>query len=46
MRSYADKDGASVAAVAREFGIGWHTAMAAVRDRGRPLVDDRPGWPG
>jgi transposase len=34
------EDGASVAAVAREFGIGWHTAMAAVRDRGRPLVDD------
>jgi transposase len=25
------EDGASVAAVAREFGIGWRTAMAAVR---------------
>jgi transposase len=34
------EDGASVAAVAREFGIGWRTAMAAVRDRGRPLVED------
>lgn len=30
----------SVAALAREFGVGWHTAMAAVRDHGRPLVED------
>ena len=34
------QDAASVAAVAREFGIGWHTAMAAVRDYGIPRVDD------
>jgi transposase len=34
------EDGASVAAVAREFGIGWATAMAAVREHGRPRVDD------
>src|ERR671910_3117512 len=31
--------GRSVAQVAREFGVGWHTAMAAVRDHGRPRVD-------
>ena len=29
----------SVAQVARDFGVGWHTAMAAVRDHGRPRVD-------
>jgi hypothetical protein len=29
-----------VAAVAREFGIGWGTAMAAVRAHGRPRVND------
>jgi hypothetical protein len=34
------RDGESVAALAREFGGGWGTIMAAVRDRGRPLVDD------
>jgi transposase len=34
------EDGHSVAAVAREFGIGWHTAMAAVGDHGRPRIDD------
>jgi transposase len=34
------EDGASVAAVAREFGIGWATAMAAVREHGRPRVQD------
>jgi hypothetical protein len=34
------QDEDSVALVAREFGIGWHTAMAAVRDYGQPLVDD------
>lgn len=33
------KEGQSVAAVARDFGVGWHTAMAAVRDHGRPRVD-------
>ena len=30
----------SIAALAREFGVGWHTAMAAVRDHGTPLVHD------
>jgi transposase len=34
------RDGQSVAAVAREFGVGWGTIMAAVRDHGRPRVDD------
>jgi transposase len=34
------EDGASVAAVAREFGIGWRTAMGAVREHGRPRVED------
>ena len=34
------QDAASVAAVAREFGIGWRTAMTAVRDYGTPRVDD------
>ena len=39
------QDAASVAAVAREFGIGWRTAMTAVRDYGTPRVDhpDRLG---
>jgi transposase len=32
-------DGHSVAAVAREFGIGWRTAMDAVREHGVPRVD-------
>jgi transposase len=32
--------GDSVAAVAREFGIGWHTAMGAVIEHGTPLIDD------
>jgi transposase len=31
--------GRSVAQVARGFGVGRHTAMAAVRDHGRPRVD-------
>ena len=31
--------GRSVAEVARAFGVGWHTAMAAVADHGRPRVD-------
>jgi transposase len=34
------QEGASVASVAREFGIGWATAMAAVREHGRPRVED------
>jgi hypothetical protein len=34
------QDAASVAAVAREFGIGWRTAMTAVRDYGTPRIDD------
>jgi transposase len=34
------QDGAAVAAVAREFGVGWHTAMTAVRDYGLLWVDD------
>jgi transposase len=34
------EDGASVAAVAREFGVGWRTAMGAVREHGQPRVDD------
>jgi transposase len=34
------RDGESVTAVAREFGVGWGTVMAAVRDHGEPLVDD------
>jgi transposase len=33
------QDGHSVAEVARAFGVGWHTAMAAVRDHGRPRID-------
>lgn len=32
--------GHTVAEQARRFGIGWSTAMAAVRDHGRPLVED------
>lgn len=32
--------GESVADVAEAFGCGWHTAMNAVRDHGRPRVDD------
>jgi transposase len=34
------EDGASVAAVAREFGISWRTAMVAVREHGQRRVDD------
>jgi transposase len=34
------EDGHDVAAVAAEYGVGWHTIMRAVRDHGRPLVDD------
>ncbi len=34
--------GETVASVARQLGVGWHTLMRAVRDYGQPLVDD-PG---
>jgi transposase-like protein len=34
------QDGHTVAAVAAEFGVGWATVMAAVRDYGEPLIDD------
>ncbi len=34
------QDGHSVAQVAADFGVGWSTAMAAVRDYGTALVDD------
>jgi transposase len=34
------QDADSVAQVAREFGVGWHTAMAAVREHGERLVED------
>lgn len=33
------RDAQSVARAARDFGVGWHTAMAAVRDHGTPRVD-------
>lgn len=33
------QDGDSVAQVARKFGVGWHTAMAAVIDHGTPRVN-------
>ncbi len=33
-------EGDSVAEVARAFGVGWTTAMAAVRHYGTPLVED------
>jgi transposase len=35
------EDGHTVASVAAEFGVGWGTVMAAVRDYGQPLVDDQ-----
>jgi transposase len=34
------KDAHAVAAVARDLGVCWATVMRAVRDHGRPLVDD------
>lgn len=34
------EDGHSVAQVAAAFGVSWATVMAAVREYGRPLVDD------
>ncbi len=30
----------TVAGVARQLGVGWHTVMRAVRDYGQPLVED------
>lgn len=36
------QEGRSVASVARSFGVGWASAMSAVRDHGRPLVE-HPG---
>ena len=30
----------SLTQAARDFRVGWHTAMAAVRNHGRPLVED------
>jgi len=36
------RDGHSVAAVARDLGVGWHTVWRAVVEHGRPLVDDPP----
>jgi transposase len=29
-----------VASVADDFGVGWATIMAAVRDHGQPLIED------
>jgi transposase len=34
------KDAHTVAAVARDLGVGWATSMRAVSDHGRSLVDD------
>jgi transposase len=34
------KDAHTVAAVARDLGVGWATIMRAVRDHGGPLVED------
>ena len=34
------EDGLDVAAVATTLEVGWHTVMRAVRDYGRPLIDD------
>jgi transposase len=34
------KDAHAVAAVARDLGVGWATAMRAVTDHGTPLVED------
>lgn len=34
------QDEDSVAECARAFGVGWHTAMAAVVEHGTPLVED------
>jgi transposase len=34
------RDEQTVAAVARELGVGWGTVMRAVRDYGQPLIED------
>lgn len=34
------RDGHSVAAVARDFGVGWATVMTAVREYGGRLLDE------
>lgn len=34
------RDGHSVAQVARDYGVGWHTVMRAVIDHGTPMIDD------
>ena len=34
------RDGHSVAQVARDLGVGWHTVMRAVIDYGTPLIED------
>lgn len=34
------RDGHSVAAVARDLGVGWPTIMRAVLEHGTPLVED------
>jgi transposase len=34
------QDGHTVASVAADFGVGWATVMAAVRDHGQPLIED------
>ena len=34
------EDADAVAEVARDYGVGWHTAMAAVREHGQGKVDD------
>ncbi len=39
------QDGHTVAQVAGQYGVGWATVMAAVRESGRPLIDEPPGWP-
>lgn len=37
------EEGRSVASVARTFGVGWATAMSAVRDHGNPLAEAAAG---
>lgn len=34
------RDNVAVAKVARDYGVGWHTVMRAVRTHGQPLIDD------
>jgi hypothetical protein len=34
----------SVAHAARDFGLSWHAAMAAVRDHGQPASTTWPAW--